>query len=139
MALAGGLYLLNDRFGTVDAKLSGEWIGYDVLPDNASGDTTLARNLAAVKLTLQPSGKFELVDGGLPAAGEWRRKGDLLTLDVKTFMNRPLEMLPDPTKKAAASLQVKVRPDGSEIDFRRLTGPVIVLKRSGAATAAPEE
>lgn len=80
-----------------------------------------------MKLTLEPSGKFRLVDGGLPLAGKWRREGDALTFDVETFMERSLATQPEAARKAANAFSGSLR--GNVLLFRGLTGPEVRLER----------
>ena len=102
----------------------GEWRGYRPLPPGE--DETLWRNVAGVRLTLRAGGKFDLVDGGLPFAGRWRRKDGTLEFDVESIMGRPLGAEPM-AKKAAGAFGGTIRADA--IEFRTLSGTTATLRR----------
>ena len=133
-----GLVVAAKLYGTADPTLSGEWSGTGAVPEGTLTEPALAYSFAGIKLTLDALGTFRLVDGGLPLAGRWRRTGNLLTFDVETLMERPLGVQPETTRKAADAFQAKVSPDGSEIDFRGLSGDWVTLKRSPVSGNMPD-
>ena len=71
--------------------MAGMWQGdYDWKKIQAQTEAA-SRAFAAVNLVLKPSGAFVLQDGGVPFTGYWVQSGSSVTLNVETYMNRPIE------------------------------------------------
>lgn len=127
LLLGIGLVVAARSCGTADASLAGVWHGYGAMPPGGGEDPRLARNIAGVTLTLTADGRFQLVDGGLPLAGQWRRKDDAILFDVETLMNRPIGTQPGQARTAIGALSGKVTPGA--LIYHSLAGEGVRLTR----------
>lgn len=77
--------------GCSDRKsFEGTWEGRRATQAVEGADPVIVGTLARVKLTIRPSDRFLLIDGGVPKEGEIQFGGDGPYLSVDTFVGQQL-------------------------------------------------
>lgn len=69
----------------------GSWEGKRSVQSVPGADSSIVGTLARVKLTIRPSDRFLLIDGGIPKEGEIHYGGDGPFLVMDTYVGQPVQ------------------------------------------------
>jgi hypothetical protein len=94
-------------------NFEGKWSGKRSLANNEKGENPILNTIAKVELDLKPSGRFTLLEGGIPKEGTYRTEGQKAFLKVDTFMDRPIEDQGELAVKMNKEIELTVQKDGS--------------------------
>lgn len=92
---------------------NGHWTGKRNLPLPEGGDPAILSTISKVELTLEPNGRFELLEGGLPKSGTFHAEGQTAYLKITHFMDRPIEAQGEAAVKMNQEIVLTAQKDGS--------------------------
>lgn len=96
-------------------------------------DPAIHQTLTRVKLTLREDGTFELIEAGLPRAGEAAYGSSEATLQARKFMDRPIERMGSSAEAMNQPMKLRWVGDGT-IEFQDPggfdTSPVVLRRLS---------
>lgn len=109
----------------------GKWTGNRNLPVKPGDNPAIVHTIGQVELTFEPSGKFVLVEGGVPKTGYATLSDKEARLKIETFMGKPIAQVGG-REQLEQPVIVSVQKDGtlSLVDPAGFDTRPIVLKRT---------
>lgn len=107
----------------------GEWRGSRevLIPEGA--DPSVAQTLAKVKLTIKPSGSFDLTEEGFTKSGDSSLGDKWAELRVKRMLGRNIESLGDQAAQAGGTRRLTLKSE-NEVEMTRQGYSPVLLTRS---------
>jgi hypothetical protein len=120
-------------------NFEGKWSGKRSLPNNEKGENPILNTIAKVDLDLKPSGRFTLLEGGIPKEGTYRTEAKKAFLKVDTFMDRPIEDQGKVAVDMNKEIELVAQPDGSLLfnDPAGLDPQIVRLERQKQDSQPP--
>ncbi len=94
-------------------KYVGLWIGH-VKVERQPGDTDAVLNtLGLIQLTIHRTGKFDLLESGVPRSGDYEQYPDFGKLVTKDIMGKSLATQPADVRAQNGDIKVILQPSGT--------------------------
>lgn len=110
---------------------SGSWTGNRNLPTKPGQNPSIAYTIGKVDLTIEPSGRFTLIEGGVPKTGTASLSDQKAELRIETYMDRPIARLGSGAEAMNQPVILRAQKDGSItlVDPTGFDPAPIVLRR----------
>lgn len=92
---------------------TGQWVGNRNLQTKPGDNPAIAYTIGKVDLTIQPSGRFTLIEGGVPKTGIATFRGRRAELRIETYMDRPIARLGSGAEEMNKPVVLEAKDDGT--------------------------
>lgn len=91
----------------------GTWVGTRHLPNEASIPDDFRGTLKKVQIEIKSDGTFEMEAAGIPYGGDFSADSETLTLQFRTYINRPIDESDPQTAYLHTPATLTKRSDGT--------------------------